>query len=87
MRGDIVRGKGALAPQSPPTTPHQMKYIVSGTSEQLGMRPRCDPTICTAPTNVYGRVSSAWLFPPMGTRNLGIVGLQGSHGVQNTPWG
>ena len=31
-------------------------HIVSGTSELLGMRPRCDPTIRTAPTRVYGRV-------------------------------
>ena len=63
-----------------------MKYIVSGTSEQLGMWPRCDPTIRTAPTNVYGRVSSAWVFPAVGTRNLGTVGLRGGHGVRNTPW-
>ena len=64
-----------------------MKNIVSGTSEQLGMRPRCDPTIRTAPTNVYGRVSSAWVFPAVGTRNLGTVGFRGGIGVQSTPWG
>ena len=64
-----------------------MKYIVSGTSEQLGMRPKRDPIIRTAPTNVYGRVSSAWVFPAVGTRNLGTVGLRGGHGSRNTPWG
>ena len=48
---------------------------------------KCDPTISTAPTNVYGRVSSAWVFPAVGTRNLGTVGLRGGHGVPNTPWG
>ena len=82
----VFRCAGVLsagrAPHPPP-----MKYIVSGTSEQLGMRPKCDPTICTAPTNVYGRVSLAWVFPAGGTRNLGTVGLQGGHGVRNTPWG
>ena len=65
----------------PPKPPAPMKYIVSGNSEQLGMRARSDPTIRTAPTNVYGRVSSAWVFWAMGTRNLGIVGLRGGHGV------
>ena len=44
-----------------------MKYIVSGTCEQLGMRPRCDPTIPTAPINIYCRVSSVWVFLAMGT--------------------
>ena len=34
-----------------------------GTSERLAMRPRCDPTIRTAPTHLLGRVSSAWVFP------------------------
>ena len=61
--------------------------MVSGTSERLGVRPRCDPTICTAPTHLLGSVSSAWVFPTMGTRNLGTVGHRGGHGVQNTPWG
>ena len=70
-----------------PPNPPQMKYIVSGTSEQLGMQPRCDLTIRTAPTNLYGRVSSAWVLPAVGTRNLGTVGLRGGHGVENTPWG
>ena len=70
-----------------PPTPPPMKYIVSGTSEHLGMGPRWDPTIRTAPTNVYGRVSSAWVFPAVGTRNLGTVGVRGGHGVRNPPWG
>ena len=70
-----------------PPTPPPMKYIVSGTSERLGMRPRCDPTVRTAPTNVYGRVSSAWVFPAVGISNLGTVGLRGGHGVRSTPWG
>ena len=70
-----------------PPNPSPMKYIVLGTSEQLGMWPRCDPTIRTAPTNVCGRVSLAWVFPAVGTGNLGTVGLQGGHGVRNTPWG
>ena len=83
--GGIVRGKGTPATQTPP--PPRMKYVVSGTSQQLGMRPRCDPTIRTTPTNVYGRDSSAWVFPAVGTRNLGTVGLRGGHGVRNTPWG
>ena len=56
-----MRGKGTLAPK-----PLPMKYIVSGTSEQLGMQPRCDPTIRTAPTKVYGRVSWAWVFSGRG---------------------
>ena len=57
-------GRAPRPPKSaPPTTRHQMKYIVLGTSEQLGMRPCCDLTIRTAPTNVYGGVSSAWVFP------------------------
>ena len=74
-------------PPGPPTPPPPpMKNIVSGTSEQLGMRPRCNPTIRTAPTNVYGRVSSAWVFPAVGTRNLGTVGLRGGHGVAALPW-
>ena len=70
-----------------------MKYMVSGTSEQLGVRPRCDPTIRTAPTNVYGRVSSAWVFPGMGNRNRGTVGLEAvmgfeiHHGAKNGEWG
>ena len=85
LRGGIVRWKGTPAPKTSPPPP--MKYIVSGTSEQLGMRPRCDPTIRTAPTNVYGRVSSAWVFSAVGTTNLGTVGLRGGHGVRNTPWG
>ena len=63
-------------PPAPRNSPHPpMKYIVSGTSEQLGMWPKCDLTIRTAPTNVYGRVSSAWVFPAVGTGNFGIVGL------------
>ena len=52
--GALPAGR-APRPTNPPPPP--MKYIVSGTSEKLGMRPRCDPTIRTAPTNVYGRVS------------------------------
>ena len=50
-------------------------HIVSGTSEPLGMRPRCDPTIRTTPTCVYGRVASAWVFPAMGTENLKTTGV------------
>ena len=65
----------------PPNPPPKTKYIVSGTSEQLRMRPGCDLTIRTAPTNVYGRVSSAWVFPAMGTTNLETMGLRGSHEV------
>ena len=84
--GVLCAGRTPRPPKSPPTTPHQMKYIVSGTSKQWGMRLTCDPTIRTAPTNIYGRVSSAWEFPAMGTKNLGTVGLRGGHGVQNTPW-
>ena len=93
--GGVLRGvfavlgycpqEGHTAPQSPPPPP--MKYILSATSKQLGMWPRCDRTIRTAPTNVYGRVSLAWVFPAMGTRNLGTVGLRGGHGVRNTTWG
>ena len=49
-------------------------HIVLGTFEQLGMRPKCDPTICTAPIHVSGRVSLAWIFPAMGTKSLGTVG-------------
>ena len=70
-----------------------MKYIVSGTSEQLGTRPRCDPTIRTAPTNVYGRVSSAWVFPAVGAKNLGlwvseaVMGFKIHHGVRIAAWG
>ena len=62
-------------------------HIVSGTSELLGMRPRCDPTIRTAPTCVYGRVASAWVFPAMGTENLKTMGVRGGHGVRDTSWG
>ena len=79
--------EGHPGPPTPPPPPPPMKYIVFGTSEQLGMRPRCNLTIRTAPTNVYGRVSSAWVFPAVGTRNLGAVGLRGGHAVRNTPWG
>ena len=54
----VFRCAGVLsagrAPRPPKTPPPPMNYIVSGTSEQLGMRPRCDPAIRTAPTNVYG---------------------------------
>ena len=82
----VARGYCPREGHPPPPSP-PMKYIVSGTSEQLGMRPRCDPTIHTAPTNVYGRVSSAWVFPAVGTRNLRTVGVRGGHGVRNTPWG
>ena len=35
---------------------------VSGTSEQLGMRPMCDPTVCTAPSHNRGRAN----VPPLG---------------------
>ena len=56
-------------------------HIVSGTSELLGMRPKCDPTIRTAPTCVYSRVASAWVFPAMGTENLKTTGVLGGHGV------
>ena len=86
----VFRCAGVLSAETAPRPPKPlppMKNIVSGTSEQLGMRPRCDPTIRTAPTNVYGRVSSAWVFPAVGTRNLGTVGLRGGHGVRSTPWG
>ena len=66
-------------------------HIVSGTSELLGMRPRCDPTIRTAPTCVYGRVASAWVFPAMGTENLwvseAVMGLEIHHGVRNASRG
>ena len=75
-----VRGYCPQEGHPGPPNPPPMKYIVSGTSEQY-------PTIRTAPTNIYGRVSSAWVFPAMGTRNLGTVGLRGGHGVRNTPWG
>ena len=67
--------------------------VFVATSEQLGMRPRCDPTIRTAPTNVYGRVSSAWVFLAVGTRNLGtmgsevVMGIEIHHGVRIVAWG
>ena len=70
-----------------------MKYMVSGTSEQLGMCPRCDPTMRTAPTNAYSRVSSAWVFLGMGHKNLGTMGLEAvmgfeiHHGAINAQWG
>ena len=73
--------EGHPSPPSPPPhkpTPNEIdsgSHIVSGTSKHLGIRPGCDPTIRTAPTKAYGRVSSAWGFPAMGTGNLGIVGL------------
>ena len=57
------------------------------------MWPRCDPTIHTAPTHLLGRVSSAWVFLAMGTKNLGtmvteaVMGFEIHHGVGNTPWG
>ena len=70
----------------PANPPPRMKCIVWGTSEQLGMRPRCDPTIHTAPTKVYGTVSLAWAFPAVHTGKLGTLGLRGGHGVRNTPW-
>ena len=57
-----------------PNETHSGSHIVSGTLEQLGMRPRGDATIRTALTNVYGRVSLAWVFAAMGTGNLGNVG-------------
>ena len=77
--------EGHPGPPKPPPPP--MKYIVSGTSEQLGMRPSCDPTIRTASTNVYGTVSSAWVFPAVGARNLGTVGLRGPPlDAFLTPW-
>ena len=70
-----------------------MKNIVSGTSERLGMRPRCDPTIRTAPTNVYGRVSLAWVFPAVGTRKTSglwvseaVMGFEVHHGVRIATW-
>ena len=68
----VFRCAGVLSAEGHPPPP--MKYIVSGTSEQLGMQPRCDPTIRTAPTTVYGRVSSPWVFPAVGIKNLGTVG-------------
>ena len=56
-----------------PNEIHSSPHMVSGTSEQLGMRvSRCDPTICTTPTNVYGRVSLAWVFPAMGRSWRGV---------------
>ena len=70
-----------------------MKNIVSGTSEQLGMRPGCDPTTRTTPTNVYGRVSSAWVFPAVGTETSGlwvseaVMGFEVHHGVRIAAWG
>ena len=70
-----------------PNEIHYASHIVLGTSEQLGLWRRCDPTIRTTPTHVWGRVSSAWAFPAMGSRNLGTMGLQGGHGIRNTPWG
>ena len=65
-RGRVGRTLSKTLPRPP--NPPPMKYIVPGTSEQLGMRPRCDPTIRTAPTNVYGRVSSSWGCTVLSTR-------------------
>ena len=76
----VYRCTGVLSARRAPPPP-QMKYIVSGASEKLGLRPMCYPTICTSSTNVYGRVSSPWVFPDVGTRYLGTVGLHGGHGV------
>ena len=61
---------------------------VSGTSEQLGMRPRCDPTVRTAPT-IEGRVSSAWVFPAtLGTSGgwapEAAMGLELHHATRHT---
>ena len=85
-----MRGKGPPPPQIPLL---QMNYIVSGTSKQWGMRPRCDPTIHTAPTNVYGRVSLDWVFLPWVPETSGlwvseaVMGLEIHHGVVNAQWG
>ena len=78
-----------MTPPPPPHNPipneiHSGSHKVSGTSEQLGMRPRCEPTICTMPTNVYGRVSSAWVFLAIGTGNLGTVDPRRSWGLKDT---
>ena len=35
---------------------------LSDTSGRLAMRPRCDPTVRTAPHPNAGRVASAWVF-------------------------
>ena len=70
-----------------PNKNHFSCHIVSGTSERLGMRHRCDPTIRTAHSCVYGRGASAWVFPAKGTENLKTMGVRGGHGVCDTKWG
>ena len=66
---------------------------MSGTSKRLGMRPRCDPTIRTAPTCVYGRVALAWVvrqWVPKTSRlqvSEAFLGFEIQNGVRDTSWG
>ena len=49
-RGVMNRFGGCMGapPPPPPPRPKPITFLL-GTSEWLGMRPRCDPTVCTAP--------------------------------------
>ena len=65
-------------PPPPPIAPHFLRTF-----------PHCPPTsphfsFCTAPTCVYSRVASAWVFPTMGTEKLETAGLRDGHGVRDT---
>ena len=90
-------GRAPRPPRHPPTTPHQMKYIVSGTSEQLGMRPRCDPTIRTFEIYHQGgggggvsakcEVMGFWLKLATSKKGGGLPLLRATEIFQNAPRG
>ena len=69
-----------------PNEIHSGSHIVWGTSEQLGMRPRCDLTICTAP-NIYGGFHRLGYFRPWVPETSGLWVSKVVMGVRNTPWG
>ena len=71
--------------------------MVSGTSEQLGMRPKCDPTIHTALPIRWVRFHWLGYFGQLAPETFGlwvtdaVMGFEIHHGAGNTPcrheWG